>query len=80
MRSRADTELLRGSKTRHLCGRLARLRTLKFAFDSTVSAGGRLHRTAFAQWLADLAGRPITGESVDGQGPTFTAEPEDAAG
>ncbi len=30
----------------------------------------------FAQWLANVAGRPITGEPVDGQGPTFTAEPE----
>ena len=33
---------------------------------------------AFAQWLANLAGRPITGEPVDGKGPRFTTEPEDA--
>jgi hypothetical protein len=31
---------------------------------------------AFAQWLADLAGRPITAEPADGQGSTFTVEPE----
>jgi hypothetical protein len=35
---------------------------------------------AFARWLANLAGRPITGDPVDSQGPTFTAEPEDAPG
>jgi hypothetical protein len=31
---------------------------------------------AFAQWLASLAGHPITGEPADGRGPTFTGEPE----
>jgi|Tabmets5t2r1_1033131.scaffolds.fasta_scaffold38413_2 hypothetical protein len=31
---------------------------------------------ALAQWLANIAGRPMTGELADGQGATFTAEPE----
>ena len=30
---------------------------------------------AFAQWLANVTGRPMTGEPADGQGPTFTVEP-----
>jgi hypothetical protein len=36
--------------------------------------------TAFAQWLANIVGRPITGEPADGKGPTVTAQPEGAAG
>jgi hypothetical protein len=31
---------------------------------------------AFAHWLANLAGHPMTGEPVDVDGPTFTPEPE----
>jgi hypothetical protein len=30
---------------------------------------------AFAQWLANLTGRPVTAEPADGQGPTVAAEP-----
>jgi hypothetical protein len=42
--------------------------------DNNIQPGD--YGAAFARWLANLAGRPITGEPVDGQGPTFTAEPE----
>jgi hypothetical protein len=35
---------------------------------------------AFGQWLANLAGHPITGEPADGRGPTFTAKAEDMEG
>jgi hypothetical protein len=38
------------------------------------------YRVAFAQWLANLAGHPITGEPADGQGPTVNAEPEGVDG
>jgi hypothetical protein len=31
---------------------------------------------AFAQWLADVAGRPVTGEPVD-DGPVVRGEPND---
>jgi hypothetical protein len=34
---------------------------------------------AFAQWLANLTGRTITGEPAGRSGPTFRAEPEERA-
>jgi hypothetical protein len=49
-------------------------------FDRDVEENGIAEKDlpkAFAQWLANIAGHPITGEPVDGDGPVVRGEPND---